>query len=155
MATTNDAPKAPEAPVPLVGRAALEERVAKLMRRITDVNEIFKDVPQPPEKNPEFKKFLGDQFAEIAMRYITMGVVRDEDQAPLETKLKQPARPEERLKQLKDGGFAVAESAPEPPPESDDGRVEAETGDPAFDLHPAVDLARTLGFNPNAPLEDD
>ena len=60
-------------------KVRLKSFADKIALRMKDIQEIFTDVDYSPLKNRDFKKFLSDQVAEIAMRYVRVGVVSSED----------------------------------------------------------------------------
>jgi hypothetical protein len=119
-----------------------------------DIQEIFSDVDYSPSKNRDFKKFLSDQVAEIAMRYVRIGVVSSEDaDAELPTDL------DAKMKQR---GFVVgsagnankevkndAEGTPESSDSTTTNTLPDHADDAWFQSSAAMRGAIAAGFDPN------
>lgn len=122
--------------------------------RVKDIEEIFGDTAHSPMKNRDFKKFLSDQVAEVAMRYVRVGVVHSEDADAI--------TPDEREKRMAAKGFTVGQAEKA---KADEKKKEAEATDDSgtttsagqVDEHDQrflsstiVQQATSLGFDPNS-----
>ena len=122
--------------------------------RVKDIEEIFGDTAHSPMKNKDFKKFLSDQVAEVAMRYVRVGVVHSEDADAI--------TPDEREKRMAAKGFTVGQAEKA---KADEKKKEANANDEGgtttsadqLDQHDQTFLSSTivqqatsLGFDPNS-----
>jgi hypothetical protein len=130
----------------------------KIAQRFEVVSATFKDTPYDPTKNAEFMKYLNDQVAEAAMRFVRIGVVHAYDADAVS--------PDERARKMKEKGFAIGESAAgaanqkaaekqeggETTEKDAQGQIPPPTaGDVAFMNSPAMQAALDAGLN----LDDD
>lgn len=130
-------------------KVRLKSFADKIALRMKDIQEIFTDVDYSPLKNRDFKKFLSDQVAEIAMRYVRVGVVSSED-ADAEM-------PNDLSSVMKRKGFEVGSANV-----TKKNDIKTETADPTttttspdqaddawFQNSPAMRGALAAGFDPN------
>ena len=122
--------------------------------RVADIKEIFGEAEYSPMKNKDFKKFLSDQVAEVAMRYVRVGVVHSEDADAI--------TPDEREKRMQAKGFTVgqaakakAEAEKKETDAADVGGTTTSAGqvdehDQRFLSSAIVQQASSLGFDPNS-----
>ncbi len=153
------APKPQPTPAPPIpederpSRERLKGFAAAIAQRVKDIEEIFGGATYSPLKNDDFKKFLGDQVAEVAMRYVRIGVVSSEDADAI--------TPDERERRMVQKGFSVGQAAAAASAEKNDTIPEdsaSSTGpmdqhDANFVQSPAFQLARDLGLD--LSREDD
>lgn len=130
-------------------KVRLKSFADKIALRMKDIQEIFSDADYSPLKNRDFKKFLSDQVAEIAMRYVRVGVVSSEDAdaempADLDTKMKQ------RGFTVGSAGVAKAEDVKTESSDSTTTTTLPDHADDAwFQNSPAMRGALASGFDPN------
>lgn len=139
---------------PRPGKERLRSFAEKIQQRLDDVTEIFKDTTYDPTKNADFKKFLSDQAAEMAMRYVRIGVVHAYDADAI--------TPDARERQMKKKGFSVGQSATgaanaQAQAQNETGETTSAGTEAADDLHdrqflesPAVQAAKAMGFDPHS-----
>jgi hypothetical protein len=139
---------------PPSSKGALKAYADRVAARLKDVEEIFADKPYSPATNKGFQKFLTDQACEHAMRYVLTGRSEVPDIDGLEGL-------DAKSAELKAKGFTVAGVPPIPTKGAEPGTKPADEASKADSedirdlMHPAVQLAKELGFNPNAPDDDD
>jgi len=129
--------------------AALRAHVEKMQKRIDIVSDIFKDNKFSPLTSKAFTKFIVDQYCEVSMRFILMGVVRDGDEAMMDEKLRKQ-------------GFTVAGAPTDAPAKENEAKgfiapsmpMPQESGSGILDEnHPLIAQARELGFDPTVEPE--
>jgi len=145
------------------GRARLEQYAERMRQRAKIVEDIFADDDYAPAKNKEYQKFLKDQAATSAMRYVVTGQVEPLDELFQEAVGAAVKNPDAKAEALRKQGFTVSGDAKvaasvkdgetgkdEEEPQVDPAVAAAAASDSAFLDTPAVRLAVAIGFNPDA-----